>query len=174
MASSNDTASGWWVQDKDLHAAIATGTPDELGLVWVRLKAGLQLTPGCQTGYTHLPAVVNWMCLSPCALRGLHSLPGGVRLAAGPTGCCCCRRVFDCKGYVKCGCQPYLKGYPWWPAQRLPPSAHDEVPTACPKPSSKSGASDAYQFFGTGEYQWILHNDQKIGTWWGLYKVVCS
>jgi hypothetical protein len=68
-------------------------------------------------------------------------------------------------------CQPYRKGYPWWPAQRLPPSAHDEVPAACPKPSSKSGASDAYQFFGTGEYQWILPNNKKIQIVVGLYKL---
>ena len=82
-ASSNDTASGWWVHDKDLHAAIATRTPDELGLVWVRLKAGLH--PGVTGLLTRtIPAVINWMCLWPYALQGCtHSR--GVRLVDGPT-----------------------------------------------------------------------------------------
>jgi hypothetical protein len=55
-----------------------------------------------------------------------------------------------------------LKGYPWWPAQRLPPSAHDKVPPGCRKPSAAGAPCDAYQYFGTGDYQWISRNKAKV------------
>ena len=79
---------GWWVRDAELHAKIAAGAADDLGLVWVKNK-----------------------------------------------------------------------GYPWWPARRVDEVYHDQVNPAARRPP---GPCDAYQYFGSIEYQWILPSCPRL------------
>ena len=48
------------------------------------------------------------------------------------------------------------KGYPWWPARMVPAAYLGKVNPACKRPSGKDAElCQAYQYFGTLEYQWI-------------------
>ena len=48
------------------------------------------------------------------------------------------------------------KGYPWWPARTVPAAYLGKVNPACKRPSGKDAElCQAYQYFGTLEYQWI-------------------
>ena len=48
------------------------------------------------------------------------------------------------------------KGYPWWPARTVPAAHLGKVNPACKRPSGKdAGLCQAYQYFGSLEYQWI-------------------
>ena len=48
------------------------------------------------------------------------------------------------------------KGYPWWPARAVPSAYLGKVNPACKRPSGKDAElCQAYQYFGTLEYQWI-------------------
>ena len=50
--------------------------------------------------------------------------------------------------------------YPWWPARRVPEHFHHRVHPGARRP--KSGPSDAYQYFGTHEYQWVAPDNPKL------------
>ena len=48
------------------------------------------------------------------------------------------------------------KGYPWWPARTVPAAYLGKVNPACKRPSGKDAElCQAYQYFGSLEYQWI-------------------
>jgi hypothetical protein len=55
------------------------------------------------------------------------------------------------------------KGFPWWPARRVPTEYLQMVPEKCKKPKQKNGETtcEAYLYFGTLEYQWIVNGCQR-------------